>query len=292
MPVSILYILLIAGTISLVSGLTKVNASFLFAPILLIYELPMNVVVATCNTLVIGAALPGAIIHYRRGNIDFSILLPLLAGAVLGTDLSRSLTQTLIALGYYDFTVWVCYLVLLGVAAIAILSSAILAMRTRSPASGNSSFIKPLARLPIRTRFRFIRLTMNPLISLLLGAVAAGFSTFMGVGADLLLLPALDALLMVSINVATGTSLLFVVFVGSIFCLVHSAQLHSIDVYLLALMLIGSTLIAPLGVYFSRFRVVARLFPILGLIVAALAVRLVLSAIVPPSDVFSLSAAR
>ena len=75
------FVLLILGTaVGFLSGVFGIGGGFLLTPLLILAGVPQAVAVATSANQLVGASVSGALAHWRRGNVDISMALVMLAG--------------------------------------------------------------------------------------------------------------------------------------------------------------------------------------------------------------------
>jgi uncharacterized membrane protein YfcA len=114
-------------------------------------------------------------------------------------------------------------------------------------------------------------------------------SAIMGVGGGFILVPAMIYLLRMPAGVVVGTSLFQIVITTAITSVLQAGRNQTVDVVLATLLLVGGVIGAQFGARLSmRFRP-ETLRAVLGLIVLLVGLRMGLTLIVPPSDMFELA---
>jgi uncharacterized membrane protein YfcA len=87
LSVNIFIILGMGAAVGFLSGMFGVGGGFLITPLLIFYNVPPAVAVATGANQVIAASFSGALAHLKRGTLDLKLGTVLLAGGVVGSML-------------------------------------------------------------------------------------------------------------------------------------------------------------------------------------------------------------
>ena len=257
--VNAIVIVLLGGGVGLLSGMFGVGGGFLTTPLLIFYGIPPTVAAASATTQVTGASVSGALAHYRRGGVDVTMGLVLVAGGILGAFAGAELFRVLQSFGLIDTVINILYVVLLGVVGIPMAQEAvqsIMAQRAGTPVPARKRRHHPLvAALPLRWRFYASGLYISPLAPLLLGFATGILTVLLGVGGGFIMVPAMVYLLGMSTRVVVGTSLFQILFVTAATTMVHAMTTKAVDIVLAFFLLLGSVIGAQVGARFAqRFR--------------------------------------
>jgi len=247
-----IWLLLGIGTaVGFVSGLLGIGGGFLMTPLLILVGIPPAVAVSTGALPILASSLSGALAQYRRGTVDVTLGLVLIAGGLIGAWIGVDTVAGLRRLGQFDVTVSLAYVTLLGLIASLMLieNLTILRQRRRLPPS------KPrpksqhvfLHRLPLKMRFRASKLYISALPPLVIGAFVGFLMAALGFGGGLIVVPALIYLLRVPASIAVGTSLFQATFVSAATAMLHAAVNHTVDAPLAAVLVAGVVAGAQLG---------------------------------------------
>jgi uncharacterized protein len=87
LSVNILIILGMGAAVGFLSGMFGVGGGFLITPLLIFYNVPPPIAVATGANQVIASSISGAVTHFRRGTIDLKLGMILLVGGLMGATL-------------------------------------------------------------------------------------------------------------------------------------------------------------------------------------------------------------
>ena len=219
MSVNVFVLLAMGAAVGFLSGMFGVGGGFLITPLLIFYNIPPPIAVATGANQVIASSFSGALAHFKRGTLDFKLGGVLLAGGVVGSTLGIYVFVLLRDIGQLDLFISLLYVVFLGAVGGLMLTESLNAMRrsrggdaTTLKKSGQHNWIH---RLPLKMRFRASKLFVSVIPVLGLGAGIGFLSSIMGVGGGFIMVPALIYLLKVPTNVVVGTSLFHIIFVSA-----------------------------------------------------------------------------
>lgn len=292
MSVNMVVLLAMGGAVGFLSGMFGVGGGFLITPLLIFYNIPPAIAVATGANQVIASSFTGALAHFKRGTLDLKLGTLLLVGGIVGSTLGIYLFSYLRDLGQLDLIVSLLYVVLLGtVGGLMMVESVHALQRTRSgqPASAtNAVHHNWIHRMPWKMRFRTSKLYVSVIPILAIGAGIGVLSSIMGVGGGFIMVPALIYLLKVPTNVVVGTSLFQIIFVSAYTTIVHSTTNHTVDVVLAFLLMIGGVAGAQYGARVGQKLRGEQLRALLALLVLAVALRLAFDLFVKPSNVYSI----
>ncbi|MBY8917146.1 sulfite exporter TauE/SafE family protein [Nitratireductor rhodophyticola] len=293
MSVNVFVLLAMGGAVGFLSGMFGVGGGFLITPLLIFYNIPPAIAVATGANQVIASSFSGALAHFKRKSLDLKLGTVLLAGGIVGASLGVSVFAYLRRLGQLDLIVSLLYVAFLGVVGGLMLMESVRAIR-RSRGGQTVTLRKPgqhnwIHRLPLKMRFRASKLFVSVIPVLALGAFIGFLASIMGVGGGFIMVPALIYLLKVPTNVVIGTSLFQIIFVAAFTTIVHSTANQTVDVVLAFLLMVGGVAGAQYGARVGQKLRGEQLRALLALLVLAVALRLGFDLFVRPESVYSLS---
>ena len=292
MSVNMVVLLAMGGAVGFLSGMFGVGGGFLITPLLIFYNIPPAIAVATGANQVIASSFSGALAHFKRGTLDVKLGTILLLGGIIGSTLGIYVFAYLRSLGQLDLIVSLLYVVFLGtVGGLMLVESMRALQRVRSgqPASSNNTgHHNWIHRMPLKMRFRTSKLFVSVIPILAIGAGIGVLSSIMGVGGGFIMVPALIYLLKVPTNVVVGTSLFQIIFVSAYTTIVHSTTNHSVDVALAFLLMVGGVAGAQYGARVGQKLRGEQLRALLALLVLAVALRLAFDLFVKPDNVYSI----
>ena len=85
MSVNIFIMLGMGAAVGFLSGMFGVGGGFLITPLLIFYNIPPAIAVATGANQVVASSFSGAIAHFRKGTLDFKLGTVLLVGGIFGS---------------------------------------------------------------------------------------------------------------------------------------------------------------------------------------------------------------
>ena len=292
MSVNVLVLLAMGAAVGFLSGMFGVGGGFLITPLLIFYNIPPAIAVATGANQVIASSFSGALSHFKRGTIDFKLGTVLLVGGVFGSTLGVFVFSFLRSLGQLDLIISLMYVAFLGTVGGLMLVESVNAIR-RSRGNGVQTLKKSgqhnwIHRLPLKMRFRASKLFVSVIPVLGLGAGIGLLSSIMGVGGGFIMVPALIYLLKVPTNVVVGTSLFQIIFVAAYTTIVHASANQTVDIVLAFALMVGGVAGAQYGAKAGQRLRGEQLRALLALLVLAVAIRLAFDLFLTPSDIYSL----
>jgi uncharacterized membrane protein YfcA len=292
--VNVFVLLAMGAAVGFLSGMFGVGGGFLITPLLIFYNIPPAIAVATGANQVIASSFSGALSHMKRGTLDFKLGFVLLGGGIVGSTAGVYVFSLLRSLGQLDLFISLLYVVLLGSVGSLMLVESVNALRaTRGGAA--PTLKKPgqhnwIHRLPLKMRFRTSKLFVSVIPVVALGTAIGFLSSIMGVGGGFIMVPALIYLLRVPTNVVVGTSLFQIIFTSGYTTLIHAATNYTVDVVLALLLMIGGVAGAQYGAKAGQKLRGEQLRALLALLVLAVALRLAVDLFIKPADLYSLAA--
>ncbi|MDZ5697162.1 sulfite exporter TauE/SafE family protein [Chelativorans sp. M5D2P16] len=291
--VNMVVLLAMGGAVGFLSGMFGVGGGFLITPLLIFYNIPPAIAVATGANQVIASSFSGALAHFKRGSLDVKLGLVLLAGGVVGSSLGIYVFAYLRRLGQLDLIVSLLYVAFLGSIGGLMLIESVRAIRRAKRGQG-ATLRRPgqhnwIHRLPLKMRFRASKLFVSVIPIVGIGAIIGFLASIMGVGGGFIMVPALIYLLKVPTNVVIGTSLFQIVFVAAFTTVIHSTANQTVDIVLAFLLMVGGVAGAQYGARVGQRLRGEQLRALLALLVLAVALRLAFDLFVRPASLYSLA---
>lgn len=291
LSVNVFVILGMGAAVGFLSGMFGVGGGFLITPLLIFYNIPPAVAVATGANQVVASSVSGALAHFRRGTLDIKLGLVLLAGGLAGATVGIQIFTMLRRLGQLDLIISLLYVVFLGSVGSLMLWESVNALR-RAARNQSVSMRKPgqhnwVHRLPFKMRFKRSKLYLSVIPVILLGFAIGILTSVMGVGGGFIMVPAMIYLLRIPTNVVIGTSLFQIIFVTAFTTIVQAATNFSVDIVLAWLLMIAGVIGAQYGVRVGQKMRGEQLRAGLAILVLAVAIRLGFGLVLPPDEVYS-----
>jgi uncharacterized membrane protein YfcA len=293
LSVNIFIILGMGAAVGFLSGMFGVGGGFLITPLLIFYNIPPVVAVATGANQVVASSVSGAITHFRRGTLDVKLGLVLLVGGLAGASIGVFIFSWLRRQGQLDLVISLLYVVFLGTVGILMLMESLNAMR-RAARNQPVSLKRPgqhnwVHRLPFKMRFKKSKIYLSVLPIIALGFAIGILTSVMGVGGGFIMVPAMIYLLRIPTSVVVGTSLFQIIFTTAYTTIVQAATNYSVDIVLAFILMLAGVIGAQYGVRVGQKLRGEQLRALLGLLVLAVGLRLAVELVVTPDDLYSIA---
>jgi uncharacterized protein len=294
MSVNLFVLLGMGAAVGFLSGMFGVGGGFLITPLLIFYNIPPAVAVATGANQVIASSFSGALAHYKRRAIDFKLGSVLLFGGIIGSSAGAWIFASLRRLGQLDIVVSILYVVFLSTVGGLMLAESVRTWRQRRQGS-NVDLRQPgqhnwVHRLPLKMRFKVSKLYVSAIPVVVLGAFIGLLSAVMGVGGGFIMVPAMIYLLKVPTNVVIGTSLFQIIFVTAYTTFIQATANQTVDIVLAVSLMLGGVIGAQYGASAGQRLRGEQLRALLALLVLAVGIRLAFGLFATPDSLFVLSA--
>ncbi len=260
MSVSVLGLLLLGGAVGFLSGLFGVGGGFLLTPFLTFMGVSPTIAVGTQSCQLAGTSLSGAVVHWRKKNVDTQMAAILMAGSFIGTGVGVEIFGWLKKVGQINLVIILGYVSLLSiVGALMFWESAPRLFRRKqgwwterathpSSTEEKEGVIQGWgAEGSLAMDFPRSRLRVNVFLPLSLGFVGGVLVALFGVGGGFVMVPAMIYLLRMPPALVNGTSLLQIVFTTGFAAVLQAVSNHSVDAVLAFFLLIGSVVSVPMG---------------------------------------------
>ena len=291
LSVNIFVILGMGAAVGFLSGMFGVGGGFLITPLLIFYNIPPAVAVATGANQVVASSVSGALAHFRRGTLDIKLGFVLLVGGLAGATVGIQIFSMLRRLGQLDLIISLLYVVFLGSVGGLMLWESVNSLR-RAAKNQPVSMRKPgqhnwVHRLPFKMRFKRSKLYLSVIPVVMLGFAIGILTSVMGVGGGFIMVPAMIYLLRIPTNVVIGTSLFQIIFVTGYTTIVQATTNYSVDIVLAWLLMVAGVIGAQYGVRVGQKMRGEQLRAGLAILVLAVGIRLGFGLVLPPDEVYS-----
>jgi uncharacterized protein len=294
MSVNWAMILGMGAAVGFLSGMFGVGGGFLMTPLLVFYGIPPGIAVATQASHITASSLSGALSQLRRRAVDIKMGAILLAGGLSGSAIGVYVFTLFRELGQIELVVNGGYVLLLGSIGGLMLNESIRTIRAvrtgTSPPPAKAHQHNWIHGLPLKMRFRRSRLYISVIPPVLLGVIVGMLTAIMGVGGGFILIPAMIYLLKMPTNVVIGTSQFQILFVTAAATILHAATDQTVDIVLAFLLVLGGVVGVQMGVRVGAQMRGEQLRALLGVLVVAVALRLLVGLVQTPEDIYSIVA--
>jgi len=292
LSVNIFIILGMGAAVGFLSGMFGVGGGFLITPLLIFYNIPPIVAVATGANQVVASSISGAIAHFRRGTLDMKLGSVLLVGGLTGATVGNWIFTYLRRLGQLELFISILYVVLLTiVGGLMLLESinALMRARRNEPVTlkkpGQHGWVHGL---PFKMRFKKSKIYLSVIPLIALGFGIGILTSIMGVGGGFIMVPAMIYLLRIPANMVVGTSLFQIIFVSAYTTIVQATTNYTVDIVLASLLMVAGVIGAQYGVRVGQKLRGEQLRALLALLILAVGVRLAIELVITPDDLYSI----
>lgn len=292
LSVNIFVLLGVGGVVGLLSGMFGVGGGFLITPLLFFLGIPPAVAVATGANQVVASSISGVLAQFRRRGVDVPMGVVLLVGGLIGSGAGIWVFALLTRLGQVDLFVQLSYVLFLGTVGAMMLNESLGALRRARKAGGpvrRSHTHTWVHRMPFKVKFRASGLYISVVPPMLIGAAVGFLSAIMGVGGGFIMVPAMIYLLGMPTKVVVGTSLFQIIFVTAFSTLLHAVTSQTVDLMLAFVLILGGVIGAQVGARIGVMLRAEQLRILLALLVLAVAGKIALDLLIPPSEVYSIA---
>lgn len=292
MSVNIWILFGMGAAVGFLSGMFGVGGGFLMTPLLIFYNIPPAVAVATEANQIVASSFSGALAHLRKGTVDIKLGMMLLIGGILGSTIGVYIFSALREIGQLDLIISLLYVVFLGAIGTLMTIESLRAIQKSRQNGGVSPTKRPghsgwIHKLPLKVKFRKSKLVLSVIPIIILGMLVGILAAIMGVGGGFIMVPAMIYLLRVPTNVVIGTSLFQIIFVTAFTTIIQSTTNQTVDIVLAFILMVGGVIGAQLGAAAGHKLKGEQLRALLGLLVLGVCIRLGYDLVVTPSDLFS-----
>jgi uncharacterized membrane protein YfcA len=291
MSVNFLVLFGMGAAVGFLSGMFGVGGGFLMTPLLIFYNIPPAVAVATEANQIVASSFSGALAHLRKGTVDIKLGIMLLTGGIIGSTVGVYIFSFLRTIGQLDLIISLLYVVFLGGIGTLMTIESLRAIQ-RSRKEGNVPVRRPghsgwIHALPLKMKFRKSKLVLSVIPIIALGMLVGILAAIMGVGGGFIMVPAMIYLLRIPTNVVIGTSLFQIIFVTAFTTIIQSTTNQTVDIVLAFILMVGGVIGAQMGAAAGHKLKGEQLRALLGLLVLGVCIRLGYDLVVTPNDLFN-----
>ncbi len=256
--ISVLTLFFLGVGAGVLSGLFGIGGGFLLTPLLILIGIPTTVAAASDSNQIVAAATSGTYAHWRFGHVDFKMGLLLLTGGFVGGTAGVRIIQFLRQIGEADFIIKICYVVLLGIVGIYMFQESWRSLITHHKSKpldqiGKPTFIMRIEqKLPFKMHFAVSAITISVFIPIIIGTFVGIIAAIMGLGGGFIMIPMMVYVLRMPMHVVVGTNLFQELFSCINITFMQSYFNHTVDIVLVGVLLVGSTLGAQIGARISK----------------------------------------
>jgi uncharacterized protein len=233
------------------SGMLGVGGGVIIKPALMVLGVPPLVAVASQVNHSIGTNLTGFLNYRRNNDVDFRLGGVLLIGGIIGAILGVFLLRWLNAHGQAVSIITISYIVVLAAMSFVLFRQSLKTLAHYRSAT-------KVIHTPAWTRFFGLKLyftrtrvELSVLFPLAVGIINGALTSSLGVGNGIFMMPAISYLIGRTSPVVYGTTLLAGVGISVVTTFMYAVGTHSVDLFLVLILLGGGILGSQMGVRFG-----------------------------------------
>jgi uncharacterized membrane protein YfcA len=248
--VNIIAIFTLSGVVGILSGLFGVGGGFLMTPFLIFLGVPPAYAVANEANNILATSVSGSTTHYLKDTLDYKMGLMIVVGGSVGTLLGILTFTYFKGIGKIDIVISLAYMYIL-----AIIGTAMLVESLGEIEKARKKIILKkklhvhywIHGLPFKMRFPKSKLYESAFTPIIIGLIVGFIAAIMGIGGAFILVPAMIYIIGMPTRLIPGTSLFVTIFVSVIVTFLHAFNYGSIDLILVAMLVLGSIVGVQMG---------------------------------------------
>ena len=248
--VNIISIFALSGAVGILSGLFGVGGGFLMTPFLIFLGVPPTYAVANEANNILATSVSGSTTHYLKNTLDYKMGLMIVIGGSIGTILGIWTFTYFKGIGKIDVVISLAYMYILAIIGTAMLVEGLGEIEK----ARKKIIIKKklhvhywIHGLPFKMRFPKSKLYESAFTPIIIGLIVGFIAAIMGIGGAFILVPAMIYIIGMPTRLIPGTSLFVTIFVSVIVTFLHAFNYGSIDLILVAMLVLGSIVGVQMG---------------------------------------------
>jgi uncharacterized membrane protein YfcA len=248
--VNIAAIFSLSGVVGILSGLFGVGGGFLMTPFLIFLGVPPTYAVANEANNILATSVSGSTTHYLKNTLDYKMGFMIVIGGSIGTLLGIWTFSYFKGTGKIDIVISLAYMYILAIIGTAMLIEGL----GEIDKARKKIIIKKklhvhywIHGLPFKMRFPKSKLYESAFTPIIIGLIVGFIAAIMGIGGAFILVPAMIYIIGMPTRLIPGTSLFVTIFVSVIVTFLHAFNYGSIDLILVAMLVIGSIIGVQVG---------------------------------------------
>ena len=236
-------ILLLSAIVGVLSGLFGVGGGFLMTPFLIFLGVPPAYAVANEANNILATSVSGSTTHYLKNTLDYKMGFMIVIGGSVGTLIGIWTFTYFKGIGKIDIVISLAYMYILAIIGTAMLVEGlgeIEKVRKKIIIKKKLHVHYWIHGLPFKMRFPRSKLYESAFTPIIIGLIVGFIAAIMGIGGAFILVPAMIYIIGMPTRLIPGTSLFVTIFVSVIVTFLHSFNYGSIDLILVAMLVLGS----------------------------------------------------
>ena len=248
--INVVEIFLLSTLVGILSGLFGVGGGFLMTPFLIFLGIPPTYAVANEANNILATSVSGSTTHWLKNTLDYKMGGMIVIGGIGGTILGILTFTYFKEIGKINIVISLAYMYVLAIIGTAMLVQGIGEIdRARKKIVIKKKLHSHywIHGLPLRMRFKKSQLYESAFTPIIIGLLVGFIAAIMGIGGAFILVPAMIYIIGMPTKLVPGTSLFATIFVSAIVTILHAFNYGSIDLILVAILILGSILGVQVG---------------------------------------------
>ena len=248
--VNIITIFSLSTVVGILSGLFGVGGGFLMTPFLIFLGVPPTYAVANEANNILATSVSGSTTHWLKDTLDYKMGIMIVIGGTAGTIIGILTFTYFKEIGKINLVISLAYMYILAIIGTLMF---VQGMGEIDRAKKKIILKKKLHShywihgLPLRMRFKKSKLYESAFTPITIGLIVGFIAAIMGVGGAFILVPAMIYIIGMPTKLIPGTSLFATIFVSAIVTILHAYNYGSIDLILVAILILGSIVGVQVG---------------------------------------------
>jgi len=241
--INIIYIFVLSLFVGILSGLFGVGGGFLMTPFLIFLGIPPAYAVPNEASNILGTSVSGSTTHYLKGTLDYKMGFMIVVGGTFGTLLGIVTFSYLKDIGKIDEVISLAYMYILAILGTFMLVQGVSEIDRAKKKIIVKKKLHPhywIHGLPFRMRFKKSKVYESAFTPIIIGLIVGYIAAIMGIGGAFILVPAMIYIIGMPTKLIPGTSLFVTIFVSAIVTVLHAFNYGTIDLVLIAILILGS----------------------------------------------------
>ena len=241
--INIIYIFVLSLFVGVLSGLFGVGGGFLMTPFLIFLGIPPAYAVPNEASNILGTSVSGSTTHYLKGTLDYKMGFMIVIGGTCGTLLGILTFSYLKDIGKIDQVISLAYMYILAILGTFMLVQGVSEIDKARKKIVVRKKLHPhywIHGLPLRMRFKKSKVYESAFTPIIIGLIVGYIAAIMGIGGAFILVPAMIYIIGMPTKLIPGTSLFVTIFVSAIVTVLHAFNYGTIDLVLIAILILGS----------------------------------------------------
>ena len=219
-------------------------------PFLIFLGIPPSYAVANEANNILATSVSGSTTHWLKNTLDYKMGIMIVIGGAAGTIIGILTFTYFKEIGKINIVISLAYMYILAIIGTLMLVEGIREIdsaRRKIVIKKKLHYHYWIHGLPLRMRFKKSKLYESAFTPIIIGLIVGFIAAIMGIGGAFILVPAMIYIIGMPVKLVPGTSLFVTIFVSAIVTILHAFNYSSIDLILVAMLILGSIIGVQVG---------------------------------------------